>query len=317
MEIKTIFISLAAIAFSLTACSGTSKNIDNQTYGKMSLRTADNNYEQMSERTLNLKNFHGLSVSTWVDVHYTQGSTYKVLVKGTSLAFKINDISVRNGILTVNRSKDSRNITEGSKITIYVTSSKMDYIENIGSTTFNAEEFNAGNLKIDNSGVLKLYVDGIKSTSTNIENSGSMKGTTSFSGESIKYDNSGVCTLTANFDFNSFSYDNCGSSKISGKVKAREMTIDNTGVIKDELDIESNTLSMDISGSSNGTLKFKGHSMDIDCSGVGKMTLDVDCDKITSDTSGSLSLKLTGRADNTEFNGSGVSKIDTSGLNNF
>ena len=116
MEIKTIFISLAAIAFSLTACSGTSKNIDNQTYGKMSLRTADNNYEQMSERTLNLKNFHGLSVSTWVDVHYTQGSTYKVLVKGTSLAFKINDISVRNGILTVNRSKDSRNITEGSKI---------------------------------------------------------------------------------------------------------------------------------------------------------------------------------------------------------
>lgn len=213
MEIKTIFISLAAIAFSLTACSGTSKNIDNQTYGKMSLRTADNNYEQMSERTLNLKNFHGLSVSTWVDVHYTQGSTYKVLVKGTSLAFKINDISVRNGILTVNRSKDSRNITEGSKITIYVTSPKMDYIENIGSTTFNAEEFNAGNLKIDNSGVLKLYVDGIKSTSTNIENSGSMKGTTSFSGESIKYDNSGVCTLTANFDFNSFSYDNCGSSK--------------------------------------------------------------------------------------------------------
>lgn len=317
MEIKTIFISLAAIAFSLTACSGTSKNIDNQTYGKMSLRTADNNYEQMSERTLNLKNFHGLSVSTWVDVHYTQGSTYKVLVKGTSLAFKINDISVRNGILTVNRSKDSRNITEGSKITIYVTSPKMDYIENIGSTTFNAEEFNAGNLKIDNSGVLKLYVDGIKSTSTNIENSGSMKGTTSFSGESIKYDNSGVCTLTSNFDFNSFSYDNCGSSKISGKVKAREMTIDNTGVIKDELDIESNTLSMDISGSSNGTLKFKGHSMDIDCSGVGKMTLDVDCDKITSDTSGSLSLKLTGRADNTEFNGSGVSKIDTSGLNNF
>ena len=317
MEIKTIFISLAAIAFSLTACSGTSKNIDNQTYGKMSLRTADNNYEQMSERTLNLKNFHGLSVSTWVDVDYTQGSTYKVLVKGTSLAFKINDISVRNGILTVNRSKDSRNITEGSKITIYVTSPKMDYIENIGSTTFNAEEFNADNLKIDNSGVLKLYVDGIKSTSTNIENSGSMKGTTSFSGESIKYDNSGVCTLTANFDFNSFSYDNCGSSKISGKVKAREMTIDNTGVIKDELDIESNTLSMDISGSSNGTLKFKGHSMDIDCSGVGKMTLDVDCDKITSDTSGSLSLKLTGRADNTEFNGSGVSKIDTSGLNNF
>lgn len=317
MEIKTIFISLAAIAFSLTACSGTSKNIDNQTYGKMSLRTADNNYEQMSERTLNLKNFHGLSVSTWVDVHYTQGSTYKVLVKGTSLAFKINDISVRNGILTVNRSKDSRNITEGSKITIYVTSPKMDYIENIGSTTFNAEEFNAGNLKIDNSGVLKLYVDGIKSTSTNIENSGSMKGTTSFSGESIKYDNSGVCTLTSNFDFNSFSYDNCGSSKISGKVKAREMTIDNTGVIKDELDIESNTLSMDISGSSNGTLKFKGHSMDIDCSGVGKMTLDVDCDKITSDTSGSLSLKLTGRADNTEFNGSGVSKIDTSSLNNF
>lgn len=317
MEIKTIFISLAAIAFSLTACSGTSKNIDNQTYGKMSLRTADNNYEQMSERTLNLKNFHGLSVSTWVDVHYTQGSTYKVLAKGTPLAFEINEISVNNGILTVDQNRKKRNQDVGVKMTIYVTSPKMDYIENIGSTTFNAEEFNAGNLKIDNSGVLKLYVDGIKSTSTNIENSGSMKGTTSFSGESIKYDNSGVCTLTANFDFNSFSYDNCGSSKISGKVKARETTIDNTGVIKDELDIESNTLSMDISGSSNGTLKFKGHSMDIDCSGVGKMTLDVDCDKITSDTSGSLSLKLTGRADNTEFNGSGVSKIDTSGLNNF
>ena len=317
MDIKTIFISLAAMTFSLTACSSSSKNIDNESSENTSLYMAGDNAGHTIERNLKLKNFHGLSVSSWVDVHYTQGNTYKVVAKGTPLAFETNEISVNNGILTVDQNRKKRNQDVGVKMTIYVTSPKMDYIENIGSTTFNAEEFNAGNLKIDNSGVLKLYVDGIKSTSTNIENSGSMKGTTSFSGESIKYDNSGVCTLTANFDFNSFSYDNCGSSKIRGKVKAREMTIDNTGVIKDELDIESNTLSMDISGSSNGTLKFKGHSMDSGCSGVGKMTLDVDCDKITSDTSGSLSLKLTGRADNTEFNGSGVSKIDTSGLNNF
>lgn len=317
MEIKTIFISLAAIAFSLTACSSSGKNIYNETAANTSRSTTETNDGNMSERTLKLKNFHGLSVSTWVDVHYTQGNTYKVVAKGTPLAFKINDISVKSGILTVDRNRNTGNITEGAKITIYVTSPKMDYIENSGSTTFNAGQFKADKLKIDNSGVLRLNVDGIKSTTANIENSGSMKGSTSFSGGTMKYDNSGVCNLAADFDFNSFTYDNCGSSKINGKVKAREMTIDNSGVVKDELDIEANTLSMDISGSSSGTMKFKGHSVDIDCSGVGKMTLNVDCDKLTSATSGSLRLKITGRADNTEFSGSGVSKIDTSSLNKF
>ena len=266
---------------------------------------------------LKLKNFHGLSVSSWVDVHYTQGNTYKVVAKGTPLAFETNEISVNNGILTVDQNRKKRNQDEGVKMTIYVTSPKMDYIENSGSTTFSAGQFNAGDMKIDNSGVLRLNAGGISSTSVNLENSGSLKGSSSFSGGSMKYDNTGVCALTGNFDLTSFSYDNSGSSKISGKVKAGNMTIDNTGVIKDELDIESNTLSMDISGSSSGSIKFKGHSLDIDCSGVGKMTLNVDCDKLTSDTSGSLRLKVAGRADNTEFNGSGVSKIDTSGLNNF
>ncbi len=377
MKAKTILITFAVLTFSLTACSSSSKNLDNRPLSSIRISgdslhrlskntdirpvsiVEEKDYEDDSdknvERTLKLKDFHGVSVNSSVDIHYTQGNTYKVVAKSNEYGFETTEISVKDGLLTCLKKGRDKNNGSNNKVILYITAPKMNVIKNDGRTSFYASAFTVDDMEINNKGVLHVKVESMKYSNFRIDNSGWLEIKGSYNGGTTDYSNSGVCNITADFnggnvnyrnnghtefngsvkggamDYSNFGvckmkvdfdvadmkYENTGHSEFTGKVNTGRMIFTNMGVTNDKLDVEAESMSIAVTGHSNGNVNFKGQSMDITCNGIMEMKFDVDCDKLTSANTGRITLEVSGRADDTEFSGSGISDIKTEGLNKF
>ena len=130
MKIKTVALTAVMIAFSLTACGGTSKE------------AAYNAVASVSdvEKSLKLSGFDGFAASWPVEIHYTQGQAYKVVARGSEEAFSMTDISVIGGKLSIKRKKDCyQSDADKHTITLYVTAPAVNSIQNNARMDFTAQ----------------------------------------------------------------------------------------------------------------------------------------------------------------------------------
>lgn len=353
MKIKTVALTAVMIAFSLTACGGTSKE------------AAYNAVASVSdvEKSLKLSGFDGFAASWPVEIHYTQGQAYKVVARGSEEAFSMTDISVIDGKLSVKRKKDSYE-SDANKhtITLYVTApavnsiqnnSRMDFtaqslktdglsITNNGVLTFKADavagkgssaafsvsnngrmdivvpSVKAGTMTISNNGVLMFGNGTVDSDMLKMTNHGRMDFTCNVNGGSVDSNNSGVSMIKGTFTLDGgYKFTCYGRSDIDGNVTARNITIYNSGVDMRKGRLKADNLSVEVSGRSDYDMSFTGGKAELACSGVGMFNLSLDCQSVTASASGRIEVTLSGTADNTEFTGSGVSHIKTSELNKF
>lgn len=284
-------------------------------------------------RTLSLKNFHGISSSRAVEVYYTQGSRYKVVVEGRKETIDESIIKVTDGVLTI--SDRNRNHTGGINmidrsgilkrkndfphLILRITAPRIEYIKNDDSAmTFTAGTMTTSDLHIDSSGSLKIKVDKVNGDDISIENSGSLSFKGDISATSVKFDNSGASNIRSSIKArNRVYYDGSGSTSSDLKVSAKAVTIDCSGTFSGHLDISSDRLDMDMSGTANCNVTFNGGDADVDIAGTGNMQMTLDCKSINVDAGGMAKVRLEGTADHTEFNSSGTARLNTSDLNKF
>lgn len=353
MKIKTVALTAVMIAFSLTACGGTSKE------------AAYNAVASVSdvEKSLKLSGFDGFAASWPVEIHYTQGQAYKVVARGSEEAFSMTDISVIGGKLSIKRKKDSyQSDANKHTITLYVTAPAVNSIQNNARMDFTAQSLKTDGLAITNNGVLTFKADAVagkgSSAVFDISNNGRMdisvpsadvdelsisnNGALMFSGETVNtgtlkmtnhgrmdfsgdvkggsadFNNSGVGTVKGAFTLDgTYTNTSYGRSDIDGNVTARNITIYNSGVDMRKGRLKADNLSVEVSGRSDYDMSFTGGKAELACSGVGMFNLSLDCQSVTASASGRIEVTLSGTADNTEFTGSGVSHIKTSELNKF
>ena len=347
MKIKTMFVSLALLAFSLTACGTSGKETVSNHRGDALAYGVGGAAEQTVRRTLKLKNFHGVAASSNVEIHYTQGDKYEVVAEAMPSVFDDNIITVSDGMLTVRlkdgaarkggRSKGGTIVINdgGQKIffdgigsvagawnaglvTLYVTAPSLDELENKYSMSFNAGVVNADRFSISNKGSLDIHVTAVKAASVDITNYGSTEVEGDIDASSVTYRNNGSISFSSDFTIDDeFTGRNNGSLSVDGRLAARTVNLVSNGSIDTDIDVKANTLTLWNAGSSSGGITFKGDRAEVNCSGSASLRLTVDCADLCVGASGSVDIEVDGTAEHTEFRSSGVAEIKTEGLNKF
>lgn len=235
MNIKTLAITVCAAVFSLSACGGTDKNLSSNNAIGLS-RVASSG---MVERTLNLRNFSGLTVNTSVIVDYTRGNGYKVVVRGMKDVLDKTDITVYGGRLVI-KWKDgnggNNTISSADALTLDITAPELNSIHNNGSTVFKAGQFAPRSLDVVNNGVLSLDVDGIsckgQDATVSISNNGQCAvETPSISAPVLSVANNGVLSIDdCNVASGRTKVTNHGKMKLGGGIKGSSMKCTNSGV---------------------------------------------------------------------------------------
>lgn len=347
MKIKTMFVSLALLAFSLTACGTSGKETVSNHRGDALAYGVGGAAEQTVRRTLKLKNFHGVAASSNVEIHYTQGDKYEVVAEAMPSVFDDNIITVSDGMLTV-RLKDGAArkggrskggtivINDGGQkmffngigsvagawnaglVTLYVTAPSLDVLENKYSMSFYADVVKADKFSASNKGSLDIHVTAVKAASVNITNYGSTEVDGDIDAASVTYRNNGSISFSSDFTVDdALTGRNNGSLSLQGKITARTVNLVNRGSSDADMDVKSNTLSLQNSGSSTGHITFSGDRAEVNCSGYAGLRLTVDCTYLDVGASGSVDIEVDGTAEHTEFRSSGVAEIKTEGLNKF
>lgn len=169
MKIKTIALTAATALFSLAACGVTNKEA---AYSAVVSNTD-------VEKTLKLSGFNGFIASWPVDIHYTQGSAYKVVAQGSEEAFSMTNITVTDGKLSIKQKKDSyQSYANIDIITLYVTAPAVNSIQNNSHMDFTTQSLKTDGLSIINNGVLMFKADEVagkgSSAAFDVSNNGRM-----------------------------------------------------------------------------------------------------------------------------------------------
>lgn len=289
-------------------------------------------------KSLDLKDFHGFEISSNVDIHYTQGSGYKVEAKGSEKAFEKNVIKVSDGLLVVKTTKNRGSMSErNDKISLYVTSPGFDVVKNTGICNISADKINAGDMSLDNMGVAEweiksLVCNGfdlknlgvltcrgsVEASSFYVKNMGQMNDYGDVKAETCAFRNSGSYSSKRNYAVSGdMDLNVSGSETFNGKIRARNIDVNVSGMLQGDIGMEASRLMLNINGYGKLSASFKGDNAEIRCSGSGELDMDVDCKKLKSVSGGVAEIVLKGVAEDTSIESSGVSRVDTKGLNNF
>lgn len=234
MKINRLTFAVMAISIAFTACSATAR----ETVGNSGSVVVADDGEYVVDKTLDLKDFHGINSFFNVDVRYTQGDTYKVAVRAKKIIYDQAVITVEDGILNIdikkiNGGNSTYNLTE--PLTLFITSPSLDKVSNRVNMSFNAGNFSVESLDISNKGALKFNcksISGKSSTSAvRIDNSCNMD----FNPGVVKVGRidmknmGGLECRTDSFALNDIKFDNSGNMKFYGKVSAGSVDFRNKG----------------------------------------------------------------------------------------
>ncbi len=315
MNIKTLAITACAAVFSLSACGGTDKNLSSNPTAELARVASTGSVE----RTLNLRNFSGLTVNTSVIVNYTCGADYKVVVRGDKDALDRSEFYVSKNRLVVKQKDENRvnaNIDFLNTLTLDITAPELNIIQNNGSTVFKAGQFAPRSLDVVNNGALSFDVDGIsckgQDATVSISNNGqcSVK-TPSISAQELSVSNNGMLSI-----------DNCYI--VSGRTK-----ITNHGNMKLDGGIKGSSLKCTNSGvyGMDGTITLDG-GFEYTNYGQSSNTCDVTADGITVVNSGvdklqgkfraaTLDMSIDGKSDYDISYSDGQARLECSGIGRF
>lgn len=322
MKFYSLIFTFAVLAFTPTALDA--KGHEAPAPGTMpaAAATVDNGNEKIETRVLDLKDFHGLNISSVGEIYYTRGNEYRVEVSGTAKAFRQTGISVKNGLLTTRQNENKGQGFDGNikmePLTLRIVSPSLDVLINAGYITFHTSRISSDSFKLGNSGDLVFDLQAFVCRSIGIINSGNLQMNCSISADNYEQGNSGNSNIKADYNIkNSFKYINSGSTEISGTLTASRVEISNSGNFFPAMAIKADTLKSVTSGSTKADIDYKGGKADIVCSGSGDFNMKVDCQDLSTYASGSLKVKITGTADKVKLDGSGRSNVDMTQLNKF
>lgn len=245
-KLAFMFIALVAI-LSVSACR---------------IEKVNNNDEPTKSYTLNLRDFQSIKNYSNCDIHFTQSSTYKVVLKATPHWYDAHTITANNGELVITQKEEKKqkgitvlkfnNISSGAEL--WICAPSLDAISTAGSGDFYAESNITG-----------------KSLTLSIAGSGDSH---------LKN-----VTLSDNL-----TYYVAGSGDIeTGTLQASNasFSISGSGDIKSKL-AKVKTTKLSIAGSGDGSLDFDhcGHA-DISISGSGDIDLSGTLQSLEKSVSGS------------------------------
>lgn len=236
MNIKTLAITACAAVFSLSACGGTDKNLSSTPNAELAHVASTGTVE----RSLNLRNFTGITVNTSVIVNYTCGADYKVVVRGDKDALDRSEFFVSKNRLVVKQRDGSRvdaNIDFLNTLTLDITAPELNIIQNNGSTVFKAGQFAPKSLEVVNNGALSLDVDGIsckgQDATVSISNNGQCSvRTPSISAQELSVSNNGMLHIgDCNVTSSRTQVVNHGNMELDGNIEGTSLKCTNSGVL--------------------------------------------------------------------------------------
>lgn len=315
MNIKTLAITACAAVFSLSACGGTDKNLSSTPNAELAHVASTGTVE----RSLNLRNFTGITVNTSVIVNYTRGADYKVVVRGDKDALDRSEFFVSKNRLVVKQKDGSRvntNIDFLNTLTLDITAPELNIIQNNGSTVFKAGQFAPKSLEVVNNGALSLDVDGISCNGQDVTVSISNNGqcaveTPSISASALSISNNGMLSIyKCNVVSGRTKVTNHGQMKLDGGIKGSSLTFTNSGLY-----------GMDGTITLDGDFKYTNYGQS-SCIG------DISAGGITVANSGndvlrgkfkaaSLDMSIDGRSDYDVSYSGGQAKLDCCGVGRF
>ena len=253
-KLAILFIALVAI-LSVSACR---------------IEKVNDNDEPAKSYTLNLRDFQTIKNYTGCDIHFTQSSTYKVVLKATPRWYASHSITARHGELAIMQKdeKKQKGITvlhinssdDGAEL--WISAPSLSALTTAGSGDFYAESNLTGNnleLSIAGSGDTKLK---------NVTLSGNFTYTVAGSGD----------IETGTLQAKAASFGIAGSGDVDSKlakVETTKLTIAGSG--DGTLDFDHcGYAHIGISGSGDVTLSGTLQSLDKSVAGSG----DIDTDKL-------------------------------------
>lgn len=315
MNIKTLAITACAAVFSLSACGRTDKNLSSTPTAELARVSSTGTVE----RTLNLRNFSGLTVNTSVIVNYTCGADYKVVVRGDKDALDRSEFYVSKNRLVVKQKDENRvnaNIDFLNILTLDITAPELNIIQNNGSTVFKAGQFAPKSLDIVNNGALSFDVDGIsckgQDATVYISNNGQCAvKTPSISAQELSVSNNGMLSIdNCNIVSGRTKITNHGNMKLDGGIKGSSLKCTNSGVY-----------GMDGTITLDGGFEYTNY-------GQSSNTCDVTADGITVVNSGvdklqgkfraaTLDMSIDGKSDYDISYSDGQARLECSGVGRF
>ena len=347
MKIKALTLAILATTFYMMSCSA----IKSTTESTVSKTTLTDDHEV--EKTLKMGEINGIRSELVVEIHCTQGSSPSVKVRTTQKTLERTDLSMNGSTLVIKQKHNTEEDFRMDKITFYITSPKLNSLNNSGHMEFISDQMRTNNLQINNSGICSMEINGTHDKGDNglsIDNSGRLTvKVPTIDTKLLSLDNTGILTLENKDITGGLSLVNSGRLYFSGNIKGQGAEVYNDGICS-----MTSTLSLTGSYSCNnkGRLEMKGNvkgtTADLYNSGVCKMNGsfmlqgdysyknggransngDVTARAITISTSGvdnrtgslkadKLSMSVNGRSEyDMSFNG-GNAKLNCSGIGQF
>lgn len=286
-------------------------------------------------RTVQLAPFTSIRNAAAVRLHYTQGDKQLVRVK-ESPNWHLK-LSVKGKVLVMEIEDKTRNGNIPAT-DVWITAPKLTDITNSNALYVDYTQLTSEQLTLDNSGAMSLYAGKTDCGSLSIDNSGSLRISTSVKADNFCLDNTGALTDSLSIACQQMVWDNNGSQKTqcnaecsgegrmnnSGSLRGSitigtpsSLNIDNQGSINAKMTLEAATMTLQNNGMGKQDMSFKGGDLTISNSGNAKINLQVDCNRIKATNYGISQLTVAGMADDTQFESKGISKIDASNLNKF
>lgn len=312
MKIKALTLAILATTFYMMSCSAT-KSTTESTTSKIVL-TDDHEVE----KTLKMGEINGIRSELVVEIHYTQGSNPSVKVRTTQKTLERTDLSMNGSTLVIKQKHNTEEDFCMDKITFYITSPKLNSLNNSGHMEFISDQMRTNNLQINNSGICSIEMNGTHDKGDNglsIDNSGRLTvKVPTIDTKLLSLDNTGILTLENNDITGGLSLDNSGRLDFSGNIKGQGAEVYNDGICS-----MTSTLSLTGSYSCNnkGRLEMKGNvkgtTAELYNSGICTMTSALDLtDSYSCDNKGRLEMTGDVKGTTADLYNSGVCKMNGS-----
>ena len=257
MNIKhfCIALGLGITLFNMTSCNlsaETKQRIVRKAAGKDDFRDSEK-WGKVVTKTLNLADFTHISLLGNADIKFTQGETLKVEACGNEKAIAENDISVKDGLLTIKHKESAPD--QVPTIKLLITAPNLESIFVAGTGDIDLKD------KAEFPGILDIIISG--TGDVDIEQVKCRELTISISGAG---------------DIN------------AQKIKSRKASIAISGAGDLTADLKANDINVKINGAGNADLDVKCRNLNVTANGTGEVELKGECAHLTKQSGGLSSI---------------------------
>ncbi|MBQ8047768.1 MAG: DUF2807 domain-containing protein [Prevotella sp.] len=270
---KTLLLFLCFPTLLLASCStgnptlGGAKKVVQYVTGESVMTTNSDDHSTGERRKLALSGFDGFDLKGAVDVHFTQGSDYKVeYVDNDNI---LERAEVKGGKLVIS----TKNHLKGNvrHVDFYVTSPAITSIKVSGVSVFKAENIASSDMKISVSGVGTITFGSLQCASLQINESGVGKIKGRVKAETVKMTVTGVVKDELDIEASHLEVSNSGASTLDIRYRGKTADIGNSGTGKIAITVDCDELKARNSGVAKLSIAGTADKSDIHSSGVSKV----------------------------------------------